>query len=223
MKKIVIKNAVIAFIHEGSSVLDDRAFTALSISDKTQVMSELPAPFLYVESFSQLSNLGTIKKKLFDGKDVSLELAYNGIDLPSEFSSVRQRYLDVLAPVLAQIEGLRPIYPFAEIPEDRTVVKVSGEWAVRASYKVKITLLKKIWGRVSPRWAKHWSDANIKIDGKRKAWSSLEHTYEDGSAIDNNSSRYVEYAANSIAIGCQNISRYELEQFALSQGWAFPA
>jgi len=223
MKKITVNKAVIAFIHEGTSVLDDRAFGALSIADKTKVMTELKPPFLYVETFSSLSNMRVLKQKLLNGEDCSLELVYNGLEAPSDLSRVRKLYLDTVTPVLAAIDALTPTYPFA-VPSDYRETTVENGYAVRGSYKIKLSTLKTIWVRASDRWAKHWSDSNVNTNGKRKCWATIENTYVSGNDIaPGQSPRYVEYGANAICIGCQSIYRYELEQFALSQGWVFPS
>ena len=222
MKKITVNKTVIAFIHEGTSVLDDRAFGALSISDKTKAMAELKPPFLYVETFSSLSNMKVLKEKLLNGTDCSLELAYNGLEAPSDLSRVRKLYLSTLAPVLAAIDAFKPYYLFADrvSAEETTVQDI---FAVRGSQTIKITTLKKIWLRAAPCWAKHWSDSNVDTNGKRKRWETPGKDYVKGSDISpGQSSQYVEFKANTVTIGCQIIYRYEMEQFALSQGWEFP-
>lgn len=224
MKKIAIDKVVIAFIHKEMSVLDDRAFGALSVADKTKVMTELKPPFLYVETFSSWSNMRVLKQKLLNGEDCSLELVYNGLEAPSDLSRVRKLYLDTVAPVLAAIDALKPSYPFAEpceVPEETTV---QDAFAVRGSHTIRLTTLKALWKKVSPRWAKYWSDGYLDVNGKRKRWTPMESLYTVGGEIaPGQPSRYIEFCSKGASIGCQTISRYELEQFALSQKWDFPS
>jgi hypothetical protein len=123
----------------------------------------------------------------------------------------------------AAIDALTPTYPFAE-PCACSETRVEKEYAVRGSYKIKLSTLEKIWTRASRRWAKHWSDSAVNTKGKRKSWVTTKKPYINGEDIAfGQEGRYIKYYANSVNIGCQSISRYELEQFALSQGWAFPS
>ena len=226
MQKIKIKNVTVAFITvAGVSVIDNAAFNAMSISDKTKTLGKLNPPFLYVENFGQLCDLNRIKKKMLLGEDVTLELQFNGLDVPTDLAFVRQRYMDTIAPVLATLAGMRPVYPFDNIPNDRSKITVDETFARRGSHKVKITMLLKIWKKMAPKWAKHWDDKNVNANGKRRRFSSVEYDYESGDAIgdSSNSSRHINYYANRVEIGCQTIHRYELEQFALTMGWDFPA
>jgi len=223
MKKITVNKTTVAFIHEGTSVLDDKAFSSLSIADKTKVMSEIIPPFLYVETFSSLSDLKVLKQKLLNGEDCSIELAYNGLTAPADLSRVRNLYLETVAPVLAAIEAIKPVYPFAEY---KTLPKVTtdGTYAIRDSHRIKLTTLQKVWKRASPLWAKHWLDTNLDKNGNRKNWRSPESVYINGSDIAPSAAgRYFEIKSGHVSIGCQTITRQELEQFALSQGWEFPA
>lgn len=128
----------------------------------------------------------------------------------SELDSIRLAQ-SIVTRIRKAAEGIKPAYPFANVPAGWTVganIKVVGSSVKRVghdnSYSIGLMTLQRLWKRVSPYWAGHVAH----IEGVPVTAGGYGRT-----AVTNK---------NGVDVGCQNIRRYELEQFAVSQGWDFP-
>lgn len=106
-----------------------------------------------------------------------------------------------------------PPYPFADVPEgwsvlnnlsiaNRSVKRTGGQ---NTGYSIGVKTLENLWKVAS----KHWATGEGRA---RRAMHIRASGYE----------RHADLYQNQIEIGCQTIQRYELEQLALTLGWAFP-
>lgn len=113
------------------------------------------------------------------------------------------------------MDTLKSTYEFADVPDGYDVTKrthISGQNVRRLSanngttgeYSIGLKTLKNIWGLASNKWAGH-----------QKGVASM-------SVSASGYSRMATVKDQQVDVGCQVIDRYELEQFALSQGWDVP-
>ena len=220
--KIQVGKKLVAFAHEGTVIVDSSVFNKLDSAGKTEAFTKFTGNVQFRDNFLTFTNKKSISDRLMRGEDVSSELAYHGIIYPTGFVQIREQYLLAAAPIL---EGLAPnpsAYPFAQTPNPAPIpTEYSDVRCTRGSYSIKTLTLKRIWDRVSPRWVKFWSEENQTAE-KKKRWSSLKGEHHPGSTLDGGPSRYVSFFNNSIEIGCQTITRFELEQAALHFGWDIP-
>lgn len=119
----------------------------------------------------------------------------------------------IIEEITRRAAGIKPTYPFIPVPggwsvKDKLIIKgtrvsrLSG-----ASYYIGLKTLEFLWLKAAPLWAENTGDTDVLGEASVSA-----HGYY----------RQCKIYHNLIQVGCQDIQRYEIEQFALSQGWDFP-
>lgn len=159
-------------------------------------------PILFVPTFVALSDKRMLRDKLLSGVDVSMDLEFNGIELTEE----ERAALKAVLPVLEKIGAIGPAYPW--LPEtdfsDAIKFELNNSRIRRAGHSLKRTAAEAVWKRAS----KKWSGAPGAIPTHRVP--------ADGSDWSN---KDVNYRSDSVTIGCQTISRAEVEYIARHYGW----
>lgn len=182
-------------------LINSAAFSKATVPQQTETLMKTEGkPVVFVENFVKFSDRRALRDGLLAGKDVSTELEFNGIDLTRE----EQAALVAVRPVLEKISGLKGGYPW--VGGEAAAFKVSGS-SIRfnskySNHSIGLKTAKKIWDRASAFWA-----GAIAAPGSH---------YESASGY---SSRLVEYSPSHVKIGCQTISRVDVEAVALNQGW----
>ncbi len=182
-----------------SSVLliNSQAFGRASPTEQTEVMANGGAGIavLFVPTFVQLSNRKAIRDKLLAGKDVSVELEFNGIDLSDE----DRRVLALVGPVLEKISDIDSSYPWLDFDEPPT--SSCGETRVsRNGYTCSVRVAKTAWEIASAYWA--GGDPPGSFSAKISGYN-----------------RMVEFGQDDIVFGCQRVTRGEAEAIARHYGW----
>lgn len=205
MQKITHDSVTVALILNDTLIIDESAFNKLEPATRGAILTTNKASsYDFQPNFNRFKDLNGLKAKLRLGEDVSMELAYHGITPCPELQSAYQAYLDLLNPLLDQIEALRPPYPFAANPQGKPKLEFTNTHVKNGSgYKLTLRQAKLIWDQAAPFWA----------SGKRPERLDVQ---ADGY------SRGVSFYDNHIEIGCQNVSRWQVEQLALQMGWDFP-
>jgi len=132
-----------------------------------------------------------------------IQIGVADVKLVSDFRELQDR-------LKATLDSLKPSYKFATVPANWTVADnlvISSRHVYRkrrGEYKITLRAAQTLWEFAS----KVWSGES---DDRRKSDMSVAGYYRDAVVSD-----------DSIAVGCQTVKRYEIEQLALAQGWAFP-
>lgn len=203
-------------------VVERPGFTKLGSDKMSTVLAEIYAqkkPVVFVDStkkFFSDENLFSALEGNTDGLDMILEkrgvvLTYSDSQIVSQFIAFKKNLRETICPA-----PVKPAdYPFAKVPESfdvLTAFKVTTKNVRRAvqetaaystGYTIGLRTLENLWKTASARWAGTGTktEMGVSADGYNRRASILE---------------------TGIEIGCQRIRRYELEQFALAQGWEFP-
>lgn len=205
MQKITYADTTIALILNDTLIIDESAFNKLEAATRGSILTANPASaYDFLPNFNRFKDIDGIKAKLRLGEDVSMELAFHGITPQPALAEAYKAYLSLLEPMLDQIEALRPPYPF--VPHDGKPdleVTSSNSHVRNGSYKVTIRQAKIIWDRAASLWNSGTRPERTEVSA-------------DGYH------RNVTFNQNSIEIGCQTVSRSQVERLALKMGWDFP-
>lgn len=105
-----------------------------------------------------------------------------------------------------------PPYPFRPVPEGFV-----------ASQKFELTNNNRSLRRVGAVAYEY----RVSLAGAQKLWASLSKYWVKGQTVPSfytnvGTERRIVQEGDTVRIGCQNVQRFEIEQIALWQGWAFP-
>lgn len=200
-----IKNESLIRVLSNVAVIDSGAFAKAAPAQQTVLLTSTAGkPVLFVESFSTLNNRKTLRDELLAGKDVSMRLEFNGIELTSEDKAT----MAAVMPILAKIEALKSTYPWlvGENHEPEYPITFGGLSMIRRSYKITVSSAKNIWDRVSPYWAGLRTRAPM----------------ENYNLTENEGNKRTSYSKTHVSIGCQTIRRADVEYIAKHYGWDLP-
>ena len=180
-------------------LINSTAFAGVSPTKQTEVLTGSEGlPVLFVPDFANLSNRKNIRDKLLAGVDVSMELEFNGVSLSEE----ELRCLSLVRPILEKIGGIGPKYPWLPAAEFANI-KIGANKIERSGHTIGKATAKKLWERASSYWA-----------GSKKPVSIGVPT--DGYSYNN---RTAEFYSDRVVIGCQTITRAEVEYIARTCEW----
>lgn len=105
-----------------------------------------------------------------------------------------------------------PPYPFRPVPEGFV-----------ASQKFELTNNNRSLRRVGAVAYEY----RVSLAGAQRLWNSVSKYWVKGQTVPSQymnvgSERRIVQEGDTVRIGCQNVQRFEIEQIALWQGWAFP-
>lgn len=156
-------------------------------------------PIEFVENFHDLANRRIIRDKLLSGEDISRELEFNNVVLtPEEVAAFA-----AITPVLKKIEEIGPQYDWLPKAGIDITVTVSGSKVCKAHHFVSKAIAKGIWDKAS----RFWSGGDKPNSHYVRANGSYSANHQ------------VLYARESVAVGCQRITRAELEHVARLLKW----
>lgn len=185
----------------GVTLISSMEFAKLSAKDQTAVFADAAGQTIeVVHDFNSYRDRKAIRDKLLSGKDATRELEFNGIILsPEELVALR-----AVKSLLARVEGLGPIYVWGPEPVGQVNITFETNRIRRGGHTIAIAKAKTVWARASRFWSGGPKPSTI-------------YTAVDGVSYSNKELRI---AANEIQIGCQAISRAEVEYIARHYGWA---
>jgi len=181
---------------ESVMVIDSEVFAKQAPKTQTDLMQRLDGRgVLFVPSFSAFSNKRNIREKLLSGEDVSLALEFNEITLTDD----EREALAGVIPVLAKIGSIGPSYPW--LPEHEfSGIKFHPSNISRAEHSISNAAAKAIWMKAS----RYWSGGPTPGQHQHNStWNA----------------RPVSYHPDEVRIGCQTISRAEIEFIARTKDW----
>lgn len=179
-------------------------FASLSAKDQTAVMAQTGGlPIEFVPDFRELNNRRSLRDKLLAGHNVSRELEFNDIELNDE----ERRVLTLIQPVLEKIGGGATAYPWLPDEDFKSTITFGNNYSTavirRNGHYVGLKAAKTIWMRASAFWA----GGEKPKSGKAAA---------DGHYTAN---KTVEITATGVSIGCQTMTRAEVEYIAREKKW----
>lgn len=165
---------------------------------------------IVVSTVSNFSNNDAIAKAIAENDDnLKLMLELRGITLADDDLFIIQKQKELNDRLAGLLVEAKPAYAFAKVParfniETSLIIGKTTVKRERNGYTIGLRAAERLWATASAYWAK----TNTK---------SYQYLNAGGRG------RTANIDAKGIKIGCQRIQRYELEQLALNQGWAFPA
>jgi hypothetical protein len=221
MKRIEVEGKVIGLAFNGDLYVDDSAFKSISMINRNQALFKLMSAGgkpNFQADFSFLHDHKRIIQRLKGGEDVSLELAFNDIELPEGYKDTVETYRAAVSPIIEQLEGLAPQYSFAPVPEDTGKFRFDGDLVIRlkADGKDGSVLINKddalyLWEKASPYWMQVDTTGNA-----RKCKPREEYRYICGSNF------YINYYKERVTTGSKTIYRHQLETVAKHYGFELP-
>jgi hypothetical protein len=189
-------------------LVNSAEFAKITPTAQTKLLTEnAGTAVMFVANFLDLSNRKLIRDKLLAGKDVSRELEFNGVVITDE----ERRVLNLITPILAKIEGIGPVYPWlpsADIEKASAVLTFKKEAGTERIYRsngnyVSMATASLIWRKASKFWSGGKKPASNEVRANGSYYSNHACSYKDG----------------GVSIGCQNITRAEVEAVARHYGW----
>lgn len=201
------------------TVVDRAGLNKLKTEEMATTLAELykdPAvTVLIVDNVQQFFSVKNLMAALDDNSPaLPLLLEQKGITLTDEDIDTVRQFSEVKQHILDTLEANKPPappYPFADVPEGWTVeshIRVTKSRVARikgsGGYYVSLKGAERLWRGAAEFWAGNTTNRDLESASYGGFW------------------REPTVNAKQIDIGCQTINRYELEQLALNQGWAFP-
>jgi hypothetical protein len=196
-------------------LVDSTALRKLDTSVFQETMADIYAiekPVKYVETFAAYKLKKDFIPAILRNEDISERIEFfRDTPLTEDEQSDLSNYFDAYKAVEVIINSLpNPAYPFAAIPEgrsidqyhfnDRSVTRRKG-----SSYSIGIKTLQKLWDIVKPYWYTN--------SGRPNSISIQASGYGQTATFE----------LDKINLGCQHIDRWELEQVAVKYNWEFPS
>lgn len=190
-------------------VVSSAAFAKLGAAKQTEVLASANGkPIVFVDNFFALTNKKRLIDKLLAGDDVSVELEFNELDLSADELKV----IKEVRPILEKIRGFKLGSYDWVIPtdaEERLIEGIQIGTGPSIRNATGYTIGKKALEAL-------WKKASVWFAGGEKAGSY----YVNASGY-NRQARFLVNANGQqyIEVGCQNISRAEIEFVAKAMNW----
>ncbi len=157
-------------------------------------------PIKFVANFRALQDKRRIREALLAGQNVDVELEFNGLTLTEEEKAA----MVAIRPVLEKIGNLGPVYPWLPEADCSHMFIIKPNNIRREGYTMTKGKAQAYFETAST----FWSGGPQPKNGT--------HSVRDGYYSTN---KTVSYHPEAIKIGCQTISRSEVEWLARHLGW----
>lgn len=187
----------------GVTLIDSSVFDTLQPKTKTEIIVAANGNVEFLPNFNQLKNPRFLREALLGGNDVSRAMEFNGIKITDEEKAA----MKAIIPVLEKIGAIVPPYPWVAPDEDvPTNISITAKTVSKGGYSLTQVKLKKWWKLCSAYWAGYRSTApNIANHRTGSSWNHDTHT--------------VTVNQDNIRVGCQTITRRDLEAVARKLNW----
>lgn len=190
-------------------MVDDSVFSALPPARKAEAFVKLQqAPQAVVrweKDFADYRDLRGIRARLLRGEDVTEHLLFNGVVLGPEYLQAQQQFRARQQEVLGVLAQLIPPYAFAA-PARRveTPMTFTDAHVTRNGYRLLVPEARKIWVNAEPFWRGGQQPGEFYV------------------LTDGRGNQQVVVKPTQVALGCQRIPRWQVEQAAVHYGWVEP-
>ena len=177
-------------------------FARLGPAKQTEVLASAGGkPVVFVTDFRTLRNKKSLVERLLKGEDVSMELEFNEVELTDD----DKKTLAAVQPLIERIRGTTGGYEWLERTDDedarfKTRISVTGATVNRDGYRTSLARAEEIWKLASAYWA-----GGEKPTMRRASYGGYNVTPV--------------FSETDIVMGCQTISRKEVEYIAETAGW----
>lgn len=221
IQSVALSHAAITVLASGI-VVDKAKSDKLSATDLANLFHQVYGagkPVVIVEN----ANLFFTAKNLFtalESGDSSFQLILEHFKIelqPDELLTIN-RAVSIRHRIIDAVKSIKPAYTTEKVPVGWVLsehLQIIGGSVRRdrrnpngdgTGYEIGLKTLERLWKIASKVWA-----------GDDGAISTVNDVRAGGY------SRTAVVGTTSIALGCQTIRRYEIEQFAIMKGWDFPA
>lgn len=206
MKNYVdLSGAIVAEKAELNKLLPEETGAVLAgfyATGKQVLFVEKLAQFFSDRNFLDKLNEGDLNTLSLIAEHRGIQISVADVKLVSDFRELQDR-------IKTQLDLMKPAYKFATVPArwtvaDNLIINRRHVYRKRGQYKITLKAAETLWNFAAAVWSGNSED-------RRKSDMNFAGYCRDAVVSD-----------NSIAVGCQTIKRYELEQLAVVQGWDFP-
>lgn len=187
-------------------LIDSTQFKTLAPTAQTNILRQIPAggEVKFVYSFTALRNRRALVDELIKGKDVSMRLEFLELELTEEEKQILQRVQPIITRILgAQTGDSNPDYKWLpDSPSAAASLRMTGNLIKKGDDSIGVKTAEKVWKKASQLWGglvTSQKDMSVYAGG----WYS----------------RDVVFYNDSIKIGCQSITRAQVEAVARNYGW----
>jgi hypothetical protein len=193
-----------------------KALPASLIQETLEAIAKTGKSPSFVESFASI-NRKSLLPALAKGEDISVQLEFLR---ETPLTTVEQAVFDQFTSSLTKVKDIigllpSPAYPFATVPEGKTLENYLTVTSNRiykkgnSNYAMGYKSAEKVWLKASKEWVRDLRDYG--------AAQQLGATFSSPGGY-----HTVRVYKNTIQIGCQEFTRWQVEQLAVKMGWEFP-
>ncbi len=202
------KKVSITFKVVGDKMLvDTNTFSKLSLKERNLVMKQgVGKVVVFVDTFMSFYSSEAILNRMAQGKDITLDLNFHGITITDEEKSVIRGISNLMRRIKEEIKVNYPWETLTESDHRRIKdIKLNKTNIRRGEYSIGNKLAEKVWNRASRYWAGY-----------------TQNPPSFRSPVSGYYNKEIMVEQNSVKIGCQTITRAEVEYVARERGWALP-
>jgi len=176
-------------------LINSAEFSTKTPAEQTKLLASAGTlPIKIVPNFITIADRVSLRNRLLNGEDVSMEIEFNGIELTDEDRAT----LATVRPVLEKILGPKPVYEWAK--GKASSMTMNPTFIRRNGHDIDVSKAKRLWKIASRYWAGGSKPKNSRIT---QGW----HHHS------------VSFSEVQIKIGCQQIPRVDVEAIAKHYGW----
>jgi hypothetical protein len=190
-------------------LVSSAAFAKLTPAKQTEVLATSSGlPLIFVDDFAALRNKKKLIERLLKGEDVNMELEFNEIELTDD----EKKALEGIRPVLERLRGAIGTYEWQIEESEAADYLRSKSWRLNGQN----TSIRSPTGYElgKPSCRKVWNEAS-------KVWGNPEEaaTQVEVRTVNGYDRAKLTVNKNGIQLGCQTVSRKEVEAVALYYGF----
>lgn len=200
---------VIRLLSTGA-VVSSSAFAKLPALKQTEILAQVGGrPVVFVADFKALADRKKLVQRLLTGEDVSMELEFNEITLSKEENDA----LKTVCPLFARI-GVVPVgaYPWLDVGTIEAAkhrLRFTTRTVGNGSYTMGLSSAKTLWVKAA-KWVLGGDKPGI-------YYSSVGGYSDRDVQFDGNAENF------TVRVGCQTISRADIEAAAQHFEWEIPS
>jgi hypothetical protein len=190
-------------------VIDGAMFAKQTPVQQTELIaSAVGKNVRFVPSFATLRDKNSLRDRLLNGTDVTLEIEFNELDISAD----EQATLAKVRPILDRLMGtLKNSYQWkTPYTGNEVAFRVGGEEIRHNGYSVSKAFAEKLWKRASKYWAQCDLYPTDRVRDPKPGHEPIGGGY---------GYQVVGVTKTGVLIGCQSISRAKVEFIARHYGW----
>ena len=183
--------------------VSSEAFAGLTPVKQTELLNSAGGlPIRFFPNFSDLRSKKLIIEKIMRGEDVSLALEFNSIDLTDE----EKLAVENIKPLIEKLGLMAKEYEWA--PETTpSNIGCNDDHVWKENNQITLRAAKAVWDKATLFWTGGPQPARHRVDStvRGRNWDRSQHQ--------------ATYSPAGVAIGCQRITKAQLEWVARRKNW----